>query len=127
MAAEHLLSPSSEDYLETILELTEKNDAVRSVDVAAHLRVSKASVSKAMGILRDAGLIDQAHYGLIRLTEQGEQQAADILHRHAMLKRFLVEILHISDETAEADACRMEHALSLETRRKWFAWLRKVL
>ena len=125
--ADHKLTPSSEDYLETIIELTEKHDAVRSVDIASHLQVSKASVSKAMGILRDAGLIEQAHYGLIHLTVQGEQQAADILQRHEMLKRFLVEILDISENIAEVDACRMEHALSYETRLKWFAWLRKVL
>lgn len=125
--ADHKLTPSSEDYLETIIELTEKHDAVRSVDIASHLQVSKASVSKAMGILRDAGLIEQAHYGMIHLTVQGEQQAADILQRHEMLKRFLVEILDISENIAEVDACRMEHALSYETRLKWFAWLRKVL
>lgn len=121
------LTPSSEDYLETILELSEKTEAVRSVDIASHLHVSKASVNKAMGILRDAGLIEQAHYGLIHLTVLGHQRAGDILQRHGMLKRFLTDILHISEAIAEEDACRMEHVISDETRIKWLAYLRQVL
>lgn len=121
------LTPSSEDYLETILELSEKTDAVRSVDIATHLGVSKASVNKAMGILREAGLIDQAFYGLIRLTDQGRNRGSEILRRHSMLKRFLVEILGIDEQVAELDACRMEHVISDTTRDQWVAYLHKVL
>ncbi|HBP38668.1 MAG TPA: metal-dependent transcriptional regulator [Clostridiales bacterium] len=121
------LTPSSEDYLETIIELTGKTDAVRSVDIASHLHVSKASVNKAMGILREAGLIEQAHYGQIYLTEQGKKQAVGVLQRHSMLKRFLVEILGIDEAIAEQDACKMEHVISDATRDRWLAWLRKVL
>lgn len=127
MSGKQKLTPSSEDYLETILELSDHGEAVRSVDIAGHLGVSKASVNKAMGILRDLGLIDQAHYGLIHLTDSGRLQAGDILQRHAMLKRFLIEILHISESIAEKDACRMEHVISSETRSKWLAYLRQVL
>jgi DtxR family Mn-dependent transcriptional regulator len=127
MPVDKKLTPSSEDYLETILELLEKSDAVRSVDIAGHLHVSKASVTKAMGILRDAGLIDQAHYGLIRLTSKGRQEADEILLRHSMLKRFLTEILGIEESIAEQDACKMEHVICDNTRSHWFSWLRQVL
>jgi len=129
MPAEQKLTPSNEDYLETILELTGDgdDDAVRSVDIAGHLHVSKASVTKAMGILREAGLIEQAHYGLIRLTGQGRKRADEVLLRHGMIKRFLTEILEIEDSIAEQDACRMEHVISDQTRKRWFAWLGKVL
>jgi len=121
------LTPSSEDYLETILELNGKSNSVRSVDIAQHLHVSKASVSKAMGILRDAGLIEQAHYGHVFLTSQGKQQADDILKRHGMLKRFLVEILQIDEEIAELDACRMEHVICDRTKDRWMDYLSRVL
>lgn len=127
MPVAHPLTPSSEDYLETILELSDQVDAVRSVDIANHLHVSKASVNKAMGILRDADLIDQAYYGLIHLTAQGRQRAEEILARHTMLKRFLIEILGIDEAIAEQDACRMEHVISDETRDHWLSYLRKVL
>ncbi len=121
------LTPSSEDYLETILELADADGAVRSVDIADHLQVSKASVNKAMHILSDAGLIEHAHYGQIHLTRQGRRQAADIMQCHLMLKRFLSEILGIDEETAEQDACRMEHVISQKTRDQWLSWLEGIL
>ena len=127
MAAKRTLSPSNEDYLEKILELSQSSEAVRSVDIANHLHVSKAGVYKAVGVLREAGLIAQAHYGQIHLTEQGRLRAANILQRHRMLKRFLVEILELDDETAEQDACRMEHEISDKTRSRWIEWLHQVL
>lgn len=123
MTAGKKLTPSSEDYLETILELSGQQEAVRSVDIANHLNVSKASVTKAMGILREAGLIEQEHYGLVRLTAQGRTRAGEIWSSHGMLKRFLIDILGVDDQTAEQDACRMEHALSEQTRRRWAIWL----
>ncbi len=127
MPSRKKLSPSSEDYLETVLELSESTDAVRSVDIASHLGVSKASVTKAMGILREAQLIDQAHYGQIHLTAAGRRRADDVKNRHVMIKRFLIEILGIDEETAEQDACKMEHAICPTTREKWFDWLHQVL
>lgn len=124
---ENNLSPSSEDYLETILELSDQKEAVRSVDIAEHLNVSKASVSKAMGILRQAGLIDQAFYGLVHLTDNGRERANEILLRHTMLKRFLTEILGLDEATAEMDACRMEHVISPVTMEKWMDYLSRIL
>ena len=127
MAGKVKLTPSSEDYLEVILELSDQENTVRSVDIASTMQVSKASVNKAVGILKDMGLIEHAHYGQIHLTSLGKSQARDVLQRHKMLKRFLTEILEISEETAERDACRMEHAISEETRGKWLKWLHTVL
>lgn len=117
------LTMSNEDYLEAILQLSKESQQVRSVDVAEHLQVSKASVSKAMGILRTAGLIEQEHYGLISLTPLGKEAATEVLYRHKMLKFFLTHVLKVSPETAEMDACRMEHTISKETRDKWFAYI----
>lgn len=123
----HKLTSSNEDYLETILELCGTCNKIRSVDIADHLHVSKASVNKAMGILREVGLIEQEHYGLICLTETGRQRASEVLQRHVMIKRFLIEILGIDEDTAEQDACRMEHVISESTRDHWFTYLRGVL
>ena len=122
-----VLSPASEDYLEAILLLADDEGCVRSVDIADHLQVSKASVSKAIGILKQAGLIDHDHYGLIKMTTEGKNRAREIMQRHNMLKRFLTDVLHIDEETAENEACKMEHAISNETKDKWMEYLRKVL
>lgn len=121
------LTASNEDYLEAIFELASDDGSVRSVDIADHLNVSKASVNKAVHILQDAGLIEHAHYGQINLTTAGRRQAKDIVLRHTMLKRFLTEVLGINDETAEKDACRMEHVISAETRNHWLSWLEDFL
>ncbi|ADC91574.1 metal-dependent transcriptional regulator [Mageeibacillus indolicus] len=125
MAELPVLTMSNEDYLEAILQLSAHSPSVRSVDVADMLGVSKASVSKAMGVLREAGMIEQPHYGLITLTDEGKAVAGEVLHRHKMLKYFLVHMLGVADNVAEEDACRMEHVISMETRNKWFAYIRQ--
>lgn len=127
MNPSHKLTSSNEDYLETILELCGTCNQIRSVDIAEHLSVSKASVNKAMGILREAELIEQAYYGSIRLTDLGRQRASEVLARHLMIKRFLIEILGIDEDIAEQDACKMEHVISESTRDHWFSYLKAVL
>lgn len=122
------LSESGENYLETILELeTSEGVAVRSVDVAAHMRVSRASVSKAMHALRDSGLVDFDPYGSVTLTGNGRRIAGEILERHEMLRRFLIQVLGVEESVADAEACRMEHAIGRETKTRWMEYLRRIL
>ncbi|MHB1315799.1 MAG: metal-dependent transcriptional regulator [Christensenellales bacterium] len=112
------VSSSSQDYLEAILMLSENDSPVRSVDVAAAENVSRASVAKAMGVLKDKGLIRQEKYGMVSLTPEGVRQANSVKKRHNTLKSFLIGLLGVEPETAEQDACRMEHVISLETLEK---------
>ena len=105
---------SAEDYLETILMLCEENGSARSVEIAAHLGVTKPSVSFAMKRLRENGYIHMGDDNRITLTELGEEIARRILQRHRMLTGFLVK-LGVSEETARIDACKIEHDLSDET------------
>ena len=109
------ISTSSENYLEAIYNLSKDSGSVRSIDVANSLGVSKASVNKAVSILREAGMVEQELYGAITLTPLGEVRAREVFHRHCTIKRFLVRILGVPDEVAEEDACRMEHVISGET------------
>ena len=105
---------SAEDYLETILILCEEHGSARSVDIAAHLGVTKPSVSFAMKRLRENGYIHMGDDSRITLTESGEAIARRILDRHRLLTGFLMR-LGISEEVARADACKIEHDLSDET------------
>lgn len=121
------LSPAVEDYLEAILQLENDRQTVRSTDLASRLGVSRAAVSKATAGLAEAGLVDHGHYGKLHLTDAGRAHASRILHSHRMLKRFLVESLGIREAIAEADACRLEHLISEETRDKWLQYIERTL
>lgn len=108
---------SGENYLETILLLEQAKGSVRSVDVAAELGVSKPSVSRAMGILRENGYL-QENAGALLLTEKGREKARGVLERHKIISRFLALCLDVSEATAARDACRFEHDISEETFEK---------
>lgn len=109
---------SGEDYLETILLIKKRNGAVRSIDIARELNYSKPSVSRAVGILKEEGYIIVNLNGYIDLTEVGYQKANAIYERHSIIKQFLIDIVGVSEENAEKDACRIEHHISDETFKK---------
>lgn len=110
------MSPSLEDYLEAVLDLVSgDSDEVRTTDIATRLRVSKASVNQAMTSLAERGLIRQERYGPVVLTEPGLRYAKTVRNRHSTIRRFLIFTLGVSELTAEADACKIEHVLSQET------------
>ena len=101
---------SEEMYLETILLLTQSNDRVRSIDVAKELNYSRASVSRAMGLLEERGYIIFENNN-IKLTENGNKKAHEILERHELITKLLVEI-GVNQSEAEENACRIEHVIS---------------
>ena len=106
---------SGENYLETIFFLLKRKGSVRAVDIANELDYAKPSVSRAMGILKDAGYITVESNGNIVLTATGMNKAEQVYERHNVLTQFLTEILHVDLINAEADACRIEHVISNET------------
>ncbi len=104
------LSASLEDYIEAIYHIIEEKLVARSKEIAARLRVSRASVTEALRALSRKGLINYAPYEAITLTQEGRVVAEDVIFRHEALKRFFVEVLAIDDAVAEEGACRIEHA-----------------
>ncbi|MEE0776278.1 MAG: metal-dependent transcriptional regulator [Bacillota bacterium] len=118
-----MLRESGEHYLETILLLHNKQGEVRSIDIARELSYSKASVSRAMGILREKGYIEMGQHGAIILTDSGKERAEGIYERHRYLTRFFQQTLDIPKEQAESDACRIEHIISNETFSKIRQWV----
>ena len=104
-----------EDYLEAILALEALQKVARVKDLAARLGVSKPSVTQMLKSLRDRSLIHYERYGLIDLTDEGRTIAEGVQRRHELIAGFLTEVLAVPTETAEVDACRMEHGLSDET------------
>ena len=105
---------SAEDYLEMILRLTEEKGYARSVDIAMGLGVSKPSVSVAMKQLREGGYIVMDKDNYISLTDTGMEIAHRIYERHKVLTRMLT-MIGVDEKTAEDDACKVEHDISVQT------------
>ncbi len=105
---------SGEMYLETIYILSQKSSAVRGIDVSEYMGFSKPSVSRAIGLLKKEGLAVVDAQGFIKLTEAGEKKARSIYERHTVLTKLLTGI-GVDEETAAADACRIEHYISEKT------------
>ena len=119
------IQESGEMYLETILVLRNKLGVVRSIDIANETGYSKPSVSRAMGILKEAGLIEVDKDGAIVLTFAGEELAKSIYERHIILMDFFVK-LGVSLEVAGDDACKIEHDISEETFEKIKEYVKKM-
>lgn len=102
---------SAEDYLERILILQKENGKVISLNIANSMNYSKASISRAMKILKENGYIKIDSLGVITLTETGLSVATRIYERHTLLSSFFIR-LGVPQDIALADACKIEHDLS---------------
>ena len=107
------LQESGEMYLETVLVLSKKNTVVRSIDIAEHMGVTKPSVSRAVGLLRDGGYLVMDKSGYLTLTALGEEIATKMYERHKILTDFFIK-LGLSEAVATEDACKIEHHISDE-------------
>jgi len=108
------LQESAEMYIETIYLLSQQKNHVRSIDVAEHMGYSKPSVSRAVGLLKQGGLLEMNEDGFLSLTAEGVAAAEKIFERHTVLTRLFL-LLGVSEETATEDACKIEHVISDET------------
>ena len=115
---------SGEDYLEAVLVLQKEKGMVRSVDLARHMGFSKPSISHAVGVLKNGGFFTVDEDGYLHLTEDGREVAEKIYERHQFFTEQLVAV-GVDRETAERDACRIEHAISEETFQKLKASVEK--
>ena len=105
------LQESGEMYLEAIYVLSRTSSAVRGIDIGDYLGYSKPSVSRALGVLKEEGLIKKDQDGFILLTKAGEILAKQIYERHTVLTKMFIS-LGIDEKTASEDACRVEHYIS---------------
>jgi len=110
MASEQL-----EEYLESILDIEEKDGIAKTSAIAKCMKISPASVTEALQTLSDKGYVHYEPYKGAYLTEQGREMARKVKRRHRLLEVFLSDVLHINRENVHDEACRMEHTLSDET------------
>ncbi len=109
-----ILQESGEMYLETIYILLQENPTVRAIDVSEYMGFSKPSVSRAMGLLKEAGYVSSDSNGYLTLTDSGREIAGKIFERHTILTNLFVS-LGVDEKTAAEDACRIEHVISDRT------------
>jgi len=107
-----------EDYLETIYLQDLEGQTAKVKNIADVMGVSKPSVTEALSVLQDRGLVLHQKYGDIELTEKGRHTAEEIYYRHKLLRSFFSEILMLDEEVAEDDACKVEHLISNETAQR---------
>jgi Mn-dependent DtxR family transcriptional regulator len=105
---------SAQDYLETILLLSKRIGAVRSIDIVSETGYSRPSISVAVKKLREGGLITVDSGGFITLTNEGQEAAEKVYERHSAIYDWLITG-GVNEDTAAVDACRMEHVISDET------------
>jgi len=105
------LSASLEDYLEVIYHLEQSQRVARAKDIADQMNVQRASVTGALKALASKALINYSPYSYVTLTSEGRRIARDIIHRHDTLKEFFMTTLQLDPQQAEANACRIEHAI----------------
>jgi len=117
---------SQEDYLRTmylVFEKTGSKENIKSVDIAKHLNVSKAAVSKMLKKLQEQEFILVNPYSTITLTPKGFQVAKKLIFKYRVIAYFLVKVLKVTEEKAHIEAHELEHAFSYETVQKLFEYL----
>lgn len=119
------LGKSREDYLEAMYILKRQKGYVRNFLLCNYLNYSKASVSVAIRGLVAEGYVIKDEHGYVELTAEGKKIAKKVYTRHLLLEEFL-ELIGVSPETANHDACRMEHTISEESYKKIQELVRKM-
>jgi len=116
---------SGENYLEAILIIKQRQEHVRSIDIAKEMNFTKASVSRAVNKLKVSDYITIDKNGFIHLTDQGFALASRIYERHSFFTDFLI-YLGVDETVAAEDACKIEHVLSIESYQAMKNYLTKV-
>jgi len=120
------LHKSGEDYLEAALFIEQQKGRVKSIDIAKYIGVSKPSVNKALTNLQNMGYVSKPIYGEVTITDKGRAKAETVAKKHVALTRLLTDVLGVSREVAEKDACKIEHDISEETALKLVAYLNSL-
>lgn len=120
------LTSNMEDYLEAVSFCADEKGVARVSDIRNLLNVKTPSVTGAIKALCAEGYVEHEPYQGVTLTPKGKRAAEDVKRRHALMSRFLREVLGVSPKTAETDACKLEHVVSKETLEKLHAYLKKA-
>ncbi|MBM4016777.1 MAG: metal-dependent transcriptional regulator [Planctomycetes bacterium] len=122
-ASRAALSESLQDYLEAVYFLVQRQRVARVKDISAMVGVGKSSVTGAVQALASRGLVNYGPYQFVTLTEAGEAAGRELVSRHRVLKRFLMDVLGVAEAEAESVGCRMEHAVKGDVLARFVAFV----
>ncbi|MBP5405674.1 metal-dependent transcriptional regulator [bacterium] len=120
------LTSTQEDYLEAILELTAERAVARNMELSSKLGVRRATVTRALKLLTQKGLVNHEMNGYVTLTEEGKVIAQDILARHELFKHFFRDILNLEEDEADEIACKIEHTVSGNALNKFRLFIKRA-
>ena len=120
------LTPTQEDYLEAVLELTTIRQVARNKELADKLGVKRATVSRAVKNLVGKGLIEHENHSYITLTEKGRKIAVEIFDRHRLFAHFFRDILELEEKESQSIACEVEHLISGKALKKFRCLIDKI-
>ena len=123
---ERNLTSTQEDYLEAILELTAERVVARNMELSSKLGVRRATVTRALKLLTQKGLVNHEMNGYVTLTEEGKVIAQDILARHELFKHFFRDILNLEEDEADEIACKIEHTVSGNALNKFRLFIKRA-
>ena len=112
------LTSSLEDYLEAILDLAVDSEHAHVRDIAKRLGVGKPAVTAALKVLASRKLVNYASYKPITLTKQGQVAAEVVRRRHDILKDFMINVMGLDEDSADSNACRVEHVIDSDFRER---------
>lgn len=115
-----------QEYIEIIRDLVKERSVARVKDIAEQRGVSRSSVSTALSNLKELGLVEHEYYGYAVLTEEGQLLGDLLEHRHSIILRFLTNILGIPEDTADEEACKLEHSISANTLNALMRFVKSV-
>lgn len=108
------ISASLEDYLEVIYEIIDEKQGVKAVEISRRLGVGRSSVTDALKALAEKKLVNYGRYDVISLTPEGQKLAQEVIVKHSVLYDFFINVLKLSPDEADKNACRIEHVISEE-------------
>ena len=117
------ISASLENYLEAIYNIIEEKQGVKAVEISRRLGVGRSSVTEALKTLADKKLVNYGRYDVLSLTPQGEKAAQAVIARHKVLEQFFTRVLGLSPQSADEEACKVEHVVEEETMQHFISFM----
>ncbi len=118
------ISHSAAHHLMAISELLHQKGYARVTDVARHLGITRGSVSITLKALKERGLVREDENKFLQLSEEGKSLVQGIQSKRRVLIKFFQDVLGVDAESAEIDACKVEHLISHETGEKLLAFIK---